>query len=516
MKWWLVLAVSLSVSAAGAEDKTCQVSIVLRDSKSGKAMAGVVRVGRDGEFLELGSLQDRCVGLPLGSRQLGWHVLMGECKIELPAIDGLKVEAFSGIETDLGERTLALAGKAEESVEISLKRIFSAAESGWVAGNTHVHLRDLTREQSDRYLREVPVGDGLSVVFVSHLERALVDRTYITNSYSRQDLVNGLSTKSLKFGYGEEHRHNFGGGGEGFGHVMLLDLQELVRPVSIGPGISQSGSDSPPLRRGIDAARAQDATVIWCHNGLGLEDLPNWIAGRVDAQNIFDGGNRGSYEDTFYRYLNVGMKVPFSTGTDWFIYDFSRAYVPMAQNEDLSAARWLDGIRAGKGFITNGPWLEFSVAGEKPGAELEAGKKTVVGGAVGRHDFGSLQVIHNGTVVAEASAQNGERGFEARIEIGLAITEPGWLALRIQAKDGIINELGEPLFAHTSPVYLTVDGRRRFDAQVAREMIEEMKAGLAAIEEQGAFAADSERAVVGAIYAEGTEILEERLKAYEK
>ena len=516
MKWWQLLALSLSVSTVCAADETCRVSITLRDSESGEVVPGVVRVGRDGEYLKLGSLQNRCVGLPLESRQLGWHVLVGECVIELPAVDGLKVEAFSGIETDLGERTLALAGKAEASIEISLQRIFSAADCGWVAGNTHVHLRDLTREQSDRYLREVPVGDGLAVVFVSHLERAIVDRSYVTNSYSRDDLVNELSTASLKFGYGEEHRHNFGGGGEGFGHVLLIDLERLVRPVSIGPGISQAGSDSPPLRRGIDAARAQDATVIWCHNGFGLEDLPNWIAGRVDAQNIFDGGSRGGYEDTFYRYLNIGMKVPFSTGTDWFIYDFSRVYVPIEQAADISGGRWLEGIRAGKGFITNGPWLDFSVDGEKSGAELEAGKRTVVARVVGRHDFGHLQLVHNGSVVREASAENAESGFEALIETELTINEPGWLALRIQAKDGVTNELGRPLFAHTNPVYLTVEGQRRFDAQLAREMIEEMKAGLTTIENQGSFAADGERAVVRAVYDEGIGILEERLKANSK
>ena len=37
------------------------------------------------------------------------------------------------------------------------------------------------RDRSDRYLVEVSRADGLDVVFVSYLERAVVDRAYITN-----------------------------------------------------------------------------------------------------------------------------------------------------------------------------------------------------------------------------------------------------------------------------------------------------------------------------------------------
>ena len=67
--------------------------------------------------------------------------------------------------------------------------------------------------------------------------------------------------------------------------------------------------------------------MVWAHNRYGFEDIPNWITGRVNANNIFDGSQHGSYKDSYYRYLNIGLTVPFSTGTDWFIYDFSRVYI---------------------------------------------------------------------------------------------------------------------------------------------------------------------------------------------
>src|SRR5437764_9943717 len=49
--------------------------------------------------------------------------------------------------------------------------------------------------------------------------------------------------------------------GEGYGHVMFLNIKELVKPVSIGPGISGGGFDDLALRAGIDNARKQGGTV---------------------------------------------------------------------------------------------------------------------------------------------------------------------------------------------------------------------------------------------------------------
>ena len=141
---------------------------------------------------------------------------------------------------------------------------------------------------------------------------------------------------------GEEHRHNYGRHSEGYGHVMLLDMDELIRPISIGPGLMKTGTDSPSLSQNIHRARDEGGRAIWCHQTLGLEDIPNWVLGALDAQNIFDGSQRANYDECFYPYLNIGLRVPFSTGTDWFIYDFSRVYVELPG--ELTATGWLDAL----------------------------------------------------------------------------------------------------------------------------------------------------------------------------
>jgi hypothetical protein len=86
---------------------------------------------------------------------------------------------------------------------------------------------------------------------------------------------------------------------------MFLHTKKLIEPVSIGPGIMGQGTDWPSIRHGIDLARGDGATVVWCHNTFGYEDVPDWLAGVIDAYNIFDGGSRGDYEDSFYRFMNI-------------------------------------------------------------------------------------------------------------------------------------------------------------------------------------------------------------------
>jgi hypothetical protein len=410
-------------------------------------------------------------------------------------------------------------------VSIPFKRFFNAAEHRSFSGNTHLHLQKITRETCDRYLLEIPKADDLDLLFLSYLERAVADREYTSNKYTDGDLASLQKTSGVVFGNGEEHRHNFAGFGQGYGHVMLLDIEKLIQPVSIGPGIMKMGTDGLPLSRGIETARRDGATIVWCHNNWGREELPNLLAGRIDAQNIFDGGTHGSFKDSYYRYLNAGIRVPFSTGTDWFMYDFSRVYVDL--QGDVTVENWLKGLAAGRSYITNGPLLKFHVAEKTMGESVSLQKPAtvhVVGEAIGRADFGRIELIQNGKVVAKAKSERAGGHVTARIELELPVDQPCWLALRTPpppVKDDPElsapvphNELGRELFAHTSAVYVEVDGRKHFNRTVAEELLAEMKASVEAIGTNGKFADDQERQRVLDVYRDGIRELTRRIAKY--
>lgn len=507
------IIIGLALVAASPGGETCALTLKLTDAGTGRALDGLIRIkSADGSVVTLNELLPRGLGLKEDEPIAQWSVLPKTATINVPATK-LNLEAVSGLETETGTLEVNLTGKATAEVTIPLRRFYHAADRGFRSANTHLHLMKLAREQVDRYLLEIPKADGLDIVFLSYLERAVADREYTSNGYTKADLAGLAKQSGVGFGNGEEHRHNYGGGGQGYGHVMLLNIQKLIQPVSIGPGIMKVGTDGIPIQRGIDTARKDGATVVWCHNDWGLEDIANLVTGRLDAQNIFDGGVKSSFKHSFYRYLNAGFQVPFSTGTDWFIYDFSRVYVQAGKV--VTPEQWLQALSAGKTYITNGPLLEFTVDGQAPGGNVSVGKQgrlDVVGRAWGRVDFGRIELVQNGKPIHQTASRTEGGHFVAEMKYSLDVAEPCWLALRTPPPplegDPELSEpvkknlFGKDLFGHTSALFVDVEGRRYFDKSVAEGMLAEMKSIREEIAGRSNFADNQERSRVLDVYSD--------------
>jgi hypothetical protein len=145
--------------------------------------------------------------------------------------------------------------------------------------------------------------------------------------------------------------------------------------------------------------------------------------------------------------------------------------------EPLSVAAFQDAVRAGRTVVTNGPWLTLEVDGNGPGTVLDraAGDRlrvriTVAGGGVERLVlYGPDGVLATGTdeVVEEVEVDGGS-----------------WLAAAAHGGTDP-HTVGAPVFAHTTPVYVDVDGRRVERAASARwclrllDGLEELAAGQA-------------------------------------
>lgn len=491
------------------DESTCRLTLKLIDSVTKQPQAGLVRIKTsDGHVLPLEGLLNRGIGLRQKHKAKEWHVLLESAAVTVPRKQ-LTIEAVAGLETELTRKTVDLSEQAADEVTLPLVRFYNAASGGWHNGNTHLHLMSISREQANQYLRYVSRADELQLVFVSYLRRIKAERGYISNTYTKEDLQK-LSWHDTTFGYAEEHRHNFGPGGEGYGHVMFLDIGKLIRPVSIGPGIMGEGTDSPSLRFAIDKAHDDGATVVWCHNAFGMQDVPEWLAGTLHAHNIFDGGTKGTYEDTYYRFMNIGLRVPFSTGTDWFMFDFSRVYVGVPQ--PLTIPRWLEALRAGRSFITNSPLLELQVDGCGSGDVIRLAQPKqleIRGRAIGRCNFEKIEVVHNGNVVASKASSPVDAHFEAELTCPLQVDEPGWIALRVNSQQK--NELGGSVFGHTSAVYVELAKKSIFKPEVAKELIADMRESIRTIEEKAVFADEQQRERVLNIYREGIATLSKRL-----
>lgn len=529
--FWFGFCAAQPVSAVEPAADVCRVKLKLVEPDAEgqlQVVPGVIRItDTSGEVYQPAELLNRGLGLKkiMKAGQSGihdWSVVTGEVELALPQ-KKLILEAFSGLETERARQQIDLTGKTKAKMALGLIPFSNSRSSKYRTANTHLHIMKLDRATCDRYLMEIPKADRLDIVFLSYLERAVADKTYISNNYTKQDLASLSKASGVLFGNGEEHRHNMDGYGEGYGHVMLLNIVKLILPVSIGPGIMKMGTDGIPLARGIQTARKDNATIIWCHNAWGLESTPNFISGHVHALNIYDGGTRSSYKDSYYRYLNAGMRVPFSTGTDWFQYDFSRVYARM--DKTLTVENWLESLRTGKTFITNGPLLQLNAAGKTIGetVKLKSTEQPVAirAKAVGRVDFEKMELILDGKVIATAKSQPEKQHFVVELNTELKLQKPGWLAVRTpppsvpkdpkRSRKTPLNEYGKELFSHTSPIYIEIGGQAHFNLKTAEALLTEMQNNIALINKQSKFADQQERASVLSVYGEAIEILKQRI-----
>lgn len=490
----------------------------------------------------------------LFERPAGWHSMPGAAELVVPA-GNYRIESTRGISAGVREDRVEVGPSRVNHVSLEADSFVDPGLGPLRAVNTHLHLLlrarlkmgvDLiSRDQADAYLRTVGESDDLDLVYVSYLTQAGLE--IVSNDYTADDL-RAFSSGATRFVDGIEHRH--GGvrvtdpgaprlqtGKEtvytqdnsrvamSYGHVLLLGLDRHRVTASLGPGMSDepAATDGTPLRDGLRQARADGGAVVWCHGSQGAEWIPSWVGGWLHAQNIYDGGTEGTFETVHYPLLNAGLRVPFSTGSDWGVWDFSRVMVD--SREPLTHAGFLQALAAGRAYITNEPLLEFTVEHAHAGdtLALAAGRSVRVRGrAMGRSDFIRLQLVYNGRVVHETSAHRSGGHHQAELNVDVPLTEPGWLALRVPPEKPYtirsryagpgVNLFGKAIFAHTSPVYVTIAGRGRSERAAVEALSLRLEAALAEIDQHGRFRDQAERDALRRLYLEARENLRARLE----
>ena len=477
-----------------------RLALALVDAATGRPIAANVRVvsKHTGAPVPLAELH---------GRPEGWHSLASPQTLRL-APGRYRVEAFRGLRTELASAEVELARGEETALELALVEF--AARDGWFEGNTHLHVGDVPLERAKDYLQVASAADGLDLVWVSHLTRVGFDHGYASNGLDERT-THALATADTRFGWGQEHRHNFPPYVNGYGHVLLLDIPALILPVSLGPVLAGAPTDGVPLRPGIERARAAGGATLWAHNQSGFEDIPSWLDGVLDAQNVWDGGSPLGLEESLYRYLDVGLRVPLSSGTDWWIGSLNRVRVELEGAPTREA--FLAALALGRSSVTSGPLLDLQVEGSGPGgvvALASPGPVRVALVARGRARFDAAELLHNGIVVARGEPEAVAGHWEARIEASVLVTESSWLAARVP-EASTITELGGPLLAHTSAVAVEIAGLRRFDPAVARGLALEMDWNRREILRRGTLSDEAEASRVLVIYDEAIQRLEARL-----
>jgi hypothetical protein len=217
--------------------------------------------------------------------------------------------------------------------------------------------------------------------------------------------------------------------------------------------VDDASPDYPPLIDACDEARRQGGVVLWCHNAAGMEAPVAAILGRLDGINLFDPWWTDPDYDVWYRLLNCGVRLPASTGSDWYLCSSNRVYTDVGST--FSYERWLAALQAGRTFITDGPVLKLQVGGHAPSNDVldlseQAGSAEVVVEWEGTLPVDRVEIVRDGAVAFVH--ENVDRALAGRLTTTLDVSEAGWVTARCWGTRR--TSYAHPLWAHTSPVYL--------------------------------------------------------------
>jgi hypothetical protein len=505
-----------SVSAEGrwlayTDNREGATTLVVRDLTTGvdqTVTAGALEYGRPTGKLRLQTI-DKQSGRPVTARvslrqdggkffappgalyrvldDYGHFYCDGEVDLTLPAGE-YRLRAFHGPEYRAVHKTITVAAGQRQTLTVDLDRWTNPAERGWYSGENHIHANYGYGQwyNTPSTMRQQCAGEVLRVCnfMVANSDTdGVFDREFFRG---RPD---PLSTPEVILYWNQEFRSTH------WGHMTLVNLSQLVEPIFTGFKDTTNPWDVPTNSDIADRTHLQRGLVNYTHGAQNPGDpyqgaytgksIPVDVAlGKIDTLDL-----NASYAGTvplWYRLLNCGFRLPASAGTDCFLNRIksqlpgaSRVYVHV--EGDFSYAAWIDRLREGRSFVSNGPMLEFAVDGQGPGGTVRlAAVRDVTIDATMSSQFPveKVEVVFDGTVIARGTLS--EDKLNSTMATRVTIPRSGWLSLRAQGP-GHPDHSGGLLEAHTSPVYVEVAGKpiaSRDDAEYFLKWIDRLSLDL--------------------------------------
>jgi hypothetical protein len=391
----------------------------------------------------------------------------GSVELTVPA-GQVHVEVWHGPEFEIYRADVNVPTGIRTTRRIVLDRLDNLPARGWWSGDVHVHMNyGGAYRNTPPHLAFQARAEDLHVVenLIVNKEQRIPDIAYF-----RTD-ADPVSTPTFVLRHAQEFHTSV------WGHLGLLGLgSHYILPEYAGYPNTAAASLALTNAAVADLAHAQGALVGYVHpfdtkpdpadtTAPLFYELPVDIAlGKVDYIEVMGYSDHLITSEIWYRLLNCGFRIPAAAGTDAFP-NFASLRGPPGlvrvfahSGAKLDHRAWLAAIKAGRTFVTNGPLLEFSMAGRGIGDEIRlSGASHQLSARVRLRSnipVDHLDIIGNGKVVATIPLR-GDR-TTASDSVSVPVSESGWYVLRAYADRAELPVLDLYPFASTSPIYVQV------------------------------------------------------------
>ena len=388
-------------------------------------------------------------------------------------------EIERGPEYEMAQGELALTSGQENALEIKLRRIADLPARGWYPGDLHVHRPvediELLMRAEDLYVAPVITWWNQKNLW---LDRALPDNPIVQFDGRRfyhvmagEDERNGGAflyfdrSEPLDIRAAEKESPSPIAFLESKGASTWIDIEKPFWwdvPVALAHGFG----DSIGLANNHMCRRSMYETEAW-GNPRDAERLPP------------PRGNGFWSQEIYYHILNCGIRIPPSAGSASGVLPnpvgYDRIYVQVPG--ELTYAKWWEGLRAGRCFVTNGPLLLARANGELPGHVFQTNDPieiTIAAEITTRDPIPGIEIVKNGEVVTTIPFEVWEKGHSLGT---LRFEESGWFLIRA------IGDVPYTFrFASTAPFYVEVGDTpkriSRTSAQFFLDWVRERKAAI--------------------------------------
>ncbi len=335
---------------------------------------------------------------------------------------------------------------------VALDRWVDMPARGWYSSDDHIHLR------------RSPGDDAAIVRWIA------AEDIHVGNVLQMGDF---WATYFTQYAFGPRGRYHELG-------RVISPGQEEPRTPEVGHTISlgadqfvRLGSDYYSYDRLFDRVHERGGVTGFAHQGMSFHGYRGMVLNTLRGKNDFlelaqfcvpEGPLALEH---YYMFLDLGIRLTALAGSDFPWCGRGPAYglpgPPLAQignarfytyvGGPLSFEGWFAALKAGRTFVTTGPMLLLTVNGRMPGDTVDVTPGTrvrVTAEALGHPaqvPLESLEVIGHGRVLARADGPSAAR---LTTELEITVDHGMWIAAKAKA--------GTAQVAHTTPVYVTVNG----------------------------------------------------------